>query len=435
MTTVQRWLDDYVTAWRSNAARTDRRPLLRGRGLPLPAVRRRRPCRRRAPGRWSTPGSREPDDPGSWEAAYEVYAVDGDRAVATGYSRYLATDEAPQKDVAQLLPAPLRRRRPVRRVHRVLHGGATRRDRDRPGRRPARSVVAGSARRCSSPRLALVIVGAAVAASLPSGPAGPADADLVPVDGRGGGAVAGDGGRGSRLRRRLRRDAPAVRRRRHRPRLAATLAGPRVLGDRLRWAPRLASTLTKLVFGRERPPLPLAVEATSSFPSGHSKTAVVVTLGLVLLFTVPGRGRRWLSAAAVAYSLVMAWSRTYLRVHWLTDVVGGLALGTVVTLAVLLAVRPLELERIGHRSGSQEPHARRPPASPRELRRLHTAPVGGSLGSLRAGRVRRALRLGGPSASGRSQPIATPPAGRNLRFAHPLEKARVHGDGRLPGEP
>ncbi len=40
----------------------------------------------------------------------------------------------------------------------------------------------------------------------------------------------------------------------------------------------------------------------------------------------------------MAYSLVMAWSRTYLRVHWLTDVVGGLALGTVVTLAVLLAV-------------------------------------------------------------------------------------------------
>ena len=39
----------------------------------------------------------EPDEPASWEAAYEVYAVDGDRAVATGYSRYLATDDAPER--------------------------------------------------------------------------------------------------------------------------------------------------------------------------------------------------------------------------------------------------------------------------------------------------------------------------------------------------
>ena len=36
---------------------------------------------------WPT-GSRNKDDPGAWEATYEAWAVEGDRAVATGTSRY-----------------------------------------------------------------------------------------------------------------------------------------------------------------------------------------------------------------------------------------------------------------------------------------------------------------------------------------------------------
>jgi undecaprenyl-diphosphatase len=197
------------------------------------------------------------------------------------------------------------------------------------GRWVARTLVAAG--------LGLLLVGAGVAASLPSGPAGPADATwyrwmveaeaswLVTVaealDFIGGAAVM----------------------------LPLSIAVGIGLAWQRRWTALVfwtiaslgaeaASTLIKLALDRERPPLPLTIEATSSFPSGHSKTAVVVTLGLVLVFTVPGLRRRWLLGAAVAYSLVMAWSRTYLRVHWLTDVVGGLALGTVVTLAVLLAV-------------------------------------------------------------------------------------------------
>jgi undecaprenyl-diphosphatase len=185
--------------------------------------------------------------------------------------------------------------------------------------------------------MVLVIVGAAVAASLPSGPAGPADSTwyrwmveteapwLVTV------AEALDFIGGFAVMLPL---SVAV---------GIGLAWQRRWPALVFWAiaslgAEIASTLIKLVFDRERPPLPLAVEATSSFPSGHSKTAAVVTLGLVLLFTVPGRARGLLLCGAVAYSLVMAWSRTYLRVHWLTDVVGGLALGAVVTLAVLLAV-------------------------------------------------------------------------------------------------
>jgi hypothetical protein len=32
-----------------------------------------------------------------WEAAYAPYAVDGDRAVAVGWSRYAASDEHPER--------------------------------------------------------------------------------------------------------------------------------------------------------------------------------------------------------------------------------------------------------------------------------------------------------------------------------------------------
>jgi ketosteroid isomerase-like protein len=39
---------------------------------------------------------KEPDEPGSWEAEYRPWVVDGDRAVAVGVSRYFATDDAPE---------------------------------------------------------------------------------------------------------------------------------------------------------------------------------------------------------------------------------------------------------------------------------------------------------------------------------------------------
>jgi hypothetical protein len=41
--------------------------------------------------------AREPDDPASWEAEYEPFAVDGDRAVAVGWSRYAANATDPER--------------------------------------------------------------------------------------------------------------------------------------------------------------------------------------------------------------------------------------------------------------------------------------------------------------------------------------------------
>ena len=67
----------------------------------------------------------------------------------------------------------------------------------------------------------------------------------------------------------------------------------------------------------------------------------------MLLFTAPGSRRvLWWTVAALGIA-GMAWSRTYLQVHWLSDVVAGSLLGVGVSLLVFggaqrSAARPCE---------------------------------------------------------------------------------------------
>ena len=89
---VQGWLDRYIEAWRTND---------RGKVEALfteDATYRYRPYggdQHAAIGRDAILESwlEEGDPPGSWEAHYEPWAVDGDRAVATGRSDYFASDK------------------------------------------------------------------------------------------------------------------------------------------------------------------------------------------------------------------------------------------------------------------------------------------------------------------------------------------------------
>jgi undecaprenyl-diphosphatase len=86
----------------------------------------------------------------------------------------------------------------------------------------------------------------------------------------------------------------------------------------------------KLLVDRERPPVPHLVAATGfSFPSGHAAAAAATysALALVLGRGRPWRVKAWLGTAAVAVVLVVSASRVLLGVHWLTDVLGGAALG------------------------------------------------------------------------------------------------------------
>ena len=88
----------------------------------------------------------------------------------------------------------------------------------------------------------------------------------------------------------------------------------------------------KAVYDRPRPVGGLLATHSASFPSGHAVAGAVTAVGIVIVLLPPGPRRwRWELQAAV-FAGLMALSRTYLGVHWLSDVVAGTLLG--VTLAV-----------------------------------------------------------------------------------------------------
>lgn len=97
----------------------------------------------------------------------------------------------------------------------------------------------------------------------------------------------------------------------------------------------------KSVFDRPRPPLAdrLVAENAPSFPSGHAtdSAAVSISVGLLVAVLVARRfsARCGVLLAAVGLTIAIALSRLVLGVHWPSDVVAGLALGTTVAVAVV----------------------------------------------------------------------------------------------------
>lgn len=97
-----------------------------------------------------------------------------------------------------------------------------------------------------------------------------------------------------------------------------------ILGDKL-----LTQELKQLV-DRARPTLePVAATLGPSFPSGHSSTAAAswAAFALVASLWLGRRSVPALTGLAVGIAVAVAASRVLLGVHWLTDVIGGLALG------------------------------------------------------------------------------------------------------------
>ena len=92
----------------------------------------------------------------------------------------------------------------------------------------------------------------------------------------------------------------------------------------------VVTNLIKVGVGRERPNVARLVGVTGfSFPSGHTAASAAVYAAIAL---VVGRGRdrrikATLAGVAGGITVAVATSRVLLGVHWLTDVIAGVALG------------------------------------------------------------------------------------------------------------
>jgi undecaprenyl-diphosphatase len=119
----------------------------------------------------------------------------------------------------------------------------------------------------------------------------------------------------------------------------------------------ILAEIAKKLINEHRPPASLwamTADSGSSYPSGHTTTAAVFAVALVVIATtLAGRGAALVLGGM--YVIAVAVSRVYLANHYPPDVIGGmlcaLAAAFIVTgLAALPALQPY-LQRLGTGSG------------------------------------------------------------------------------------
>ncbi len=90
--------------------------------------------------------------------------------------------------------------------------------------------------------------------------------------------------------------------------------------------------IVKALFGRVRPEEILVISDHGSYPSGHTANAATIAVIAVILFP-----RAWVALVGAAWVFLMAFSRTQVHAHWLSDTVGGTLFGAGAALAIAAA--------------------------------------------------------------------------------------------------
>lgn len=95
----------------------------------------------------------------------------------------------------------------------------------------------------------------------------------------------------------------------------------------------------------------------TSFPSSHTAVTLAVVIALVPFLP------RALAGVAIAYAVLVGWSRVYLGVHYPLDILGGAGVGIAVGGAVLLALGVLVHHHAGRVATGPDAVAQ-PPGTP-----------------------------------------------------------------------
>jgi membrane-associated phospholipid phosphatase len=113
----------------------------------------------------------------------------------------------------------------------------------------------------------------------------------------------------------------------------------------------LLNQLLKVLFARPRPTLsdPLLLESGYSFPSGHAMGSLIL-YGVLAYFAVIALSNRGARAvvilAATLLVLLIGFSRMYLGVHYVSDVVAGYAAGGVWLSALITGMETIRRRKL-----------------------------------------------------------------------------------------